>query len=392
MPDESWFYNSGPPQRYTTNYKGYLAGGGLVRPVEDMGRFSPGEKGSGDSARFWFFCLVSDQLQKEGLLGDIAEVGVYKGHTAALLTTIARRLGKTAFLFDTFEGFHTEDLVGIDAGKQAGQFSDTSLEAVRHLVGEESTRFIKGYFPDSTKDIPDNLPFCLVHIDCDLYSPIVSALEYFYPRMVPGGFIVIHDYSSLGWNGAEKAVDNFFADKEESVTPLFDSAGSAIVRRAKPPGNAHNWQLLQTQRLLARGWVEAGRNALAFMLGAGWSGPEPWGVWGVGSRHEIRIQLPAAADTNLRIDADVHAHLPGSNAQQEIKISVRDRVLAHWTFTAENNRGVRSIVIPAAVGAGNGGPAAVELQFELRYQHPNIGGRPIGMALHRIRIEEQPGA
>ena len=76
-------------------------------------------------------------------------------------------------------------------------------------------QYVQGFFPKSTDQIADNLKFCLVHIDCDLYSPAISALEYFYPRMVPGGFIVIHDYSSLGWSGAERAVDEFFADKVE---------------------------------------------------------------------------------------------------------------------------------------------------------------------------------
>jgi hypothetical protein len=59
----------------------------------------------------------------------------------------------------------------------------------------------------------------------------MSGLEYFYPRMVPGGFLIIHDYGSLTWEGAEKAVDTFFADKPESVIPIPDSSGSAVVRR-----------------------------------------------------------------------------------------------------------------------------------------------------------------
>lgn len=385
MRDESWSYISGPPQRYTTNYQGYLAKGGLVKPVEDMARFAPGGKGSGDSARFWFFCLMLDQLHKENLSGDIAEVGVYQGHTAALLATIARRLGKTAFLFDTFEGFSSKDFVGVDAGREPGQFLDTSLEAVRMLVGEENTRFIKGYFPDSATQIPDGLKFCLVHIDCDLYAPIISSLEYFYERMVPGGFIVIHDYSSLGWNGAEKAVDDFFADKPEAVVPLFDSAGSAIVRRARS-GKMDNWQASQVARLINHGWISAGQNGLGFILGGGWSGPEIWGVWGIGIRHEFRVQLLTSIEKDLRFEFELHAHLP-EETEQEVTVSLGGNELTRWKFTSTENYGIKSVVVRRSDLASASSSAL--LAFELAENHPNPGGRPLGIALHRLRIDEQ---
>ena len=221
----SWSVRSGPPQRYTTNYEHYRARRGLVRPDEDIFRFSLNGTGDGDLSRFWFFCLMSDQLEKEGLHGELAEVGVYKGYTAALMATIARRYGKTAYLFDTFEGFSGEDLKGSDAGREQALFTDTTLDAVRLHVGEDNVQYVKGFFPELTSQIKDDLLFSIAHIDCDLYAPIISALEYFYPRMVPGGFMVVHDYSSLGWAGAELAVDDFFADKTE-----FCSYRSPIVR------------------------------------------------------------------------------------------------------------------------------------------------------------------
>ena len=145
---------------------------------------------------FHFFCLAEDQIRKEGLEGDIAELGVYRGNTAIVLATAARRLGRTLYLLDTFEGFPERDLTGIDADKPMG-FGDTSLESVRARVGDDHVRFIKGYFPDTAADLAVDARYCLVHIDCDLYAPAKSALSYFYPRLVPGGFLVVHDYSSL---------------------------------------------------------------------------------------------------------------------------------------------------------------------------------------------------
>jgi SAM-dependent methyltransferase len=187
-------------------------------------------KKKGDPPRWYMFRLIFDQIIKEGLSGDVAELGVYRGHTAALLTHIAHRIGGTAYLLDTFDGFSKDDLVGVDDDKPM-QFDDVSLAAVQAVVGVDSIRLIKGYFPDSANQMPDDASFCLVHIDCDLYLPCHAALSYFYSRLVPGGFLVVHDYSSLHWQGVENAVDTFFADKPEFVIPIPDKGGTAVIRK-----------------------------------------------------------------------------------------------------------------------------------------------------------------
>lgn len=225
------------PQRYEHNYPKYIEQGGLVRPGLDVSSFVTANgvvdpARCADTARYYFFCLAFDHIVKEGLRGHFAELGVDKGHTAALLAAFARRIGVTLYALDTFEGFSEQDLKNIDAGRKI-EFTDTSLERVRATVGEDHVRFIKGHFPGSTSQMPDDLTFSFVHIDCDLYAPTRSALEYFYPRMTPGGFIVIHDYHSLFWDGLEKAVDEFFHDKPETVLPVPDACGTVAVRKVK---------------------------------------------------------------------------------------------------------------------------------------------------------------
>jgi len=159
----------------------------MIRLEDDIRGFTAGEQKNGDMSRFYFFCVAFDELMKEGIKGDLAELGVYRGHTATMLATMARRMQTTAYLLDTFEGFNPADLKGIDAGHKM-EFGDTSLEAVRALVGEDNVRYIKGYFPESASMMPDDPKFALVHIDCDLYAPLLAALNYFYPRLVPGGY------------------------------------------------------------------------------------------------------------------------------------------------------------------------------------------------------------
>jgi Macrocin-O-methyltransferase (TylF) len=150
------------PDRYRDNYRRYRDAGGAMNS-EERRAFLAGNQANnaGDLARFYFLTLVCDQIAKERLAGDVAELGVYKGNTAVVLARLARQLDRTAYLFDTFAGFSKEDLVGVDWRSRADQFSDTSLARVRAKVGEEHVRYVVGHFPATASGMPDNVRFCL---------------------------------------------------------------------------------------------------------------------------------------------------------------------------------------------------------------------------------------
>jgi hypothetical protein len=219
------------PDRFSFCIQKYLERG-HPPPIESQRKFEEGNEANnkGDLARFHFLTLACDMIVEEGIKGSVAEVGVYKGNTAFLLARLARRIGSTAYLFDTFEGFSERDLVGIDSVKPK-EFGDVSIQDVKRLVGESHVQFVCGHFPESTSAIRADIRFCFVHLDCDLYRPCRAALEYFYPRLVPGAFLVMHDYSSLYWEGIERAVNEFFVDKPEFPIPIPDKSGSVVVRK-----------------------------------------------------------------------------------------------------------------------------------------------------------------
>ncbi len=221
------------PDRFTWNYEKYRTIGKAFSEESAAAFLDGSVENNGDLTRFYFLAMVCDRVEKENLSGDVAELGVYKGNTAFLLADLARRTGRTAYLFDTFESLPERDFVGIDEGYKnlKANFADTSLDAVRGLVGSERVEFVVGYFPDSTASVPTDATFALVHLDCDLYAPMRAGLEFFYPRLVSGGILVIHDYSSLAWDGIEKAVDEFFADKPERMIPIPDKSGTVVIRK-----------------------------------------------------------------------------------------------------------------------------------------------------------------
>jgi hypothetical protein len=188
---------------------------------------------NGDASRFMGLILNLRQLLNEEIDGDFAELGVWKGNSAAILAVFAAESGRRLFLFDTFAGFDRRDLIGDDKDQKVG-FEDTSIDFVRESVGhDEITTYVKGYFPDSITAEVAERRFALVHLDCDLYVPMKAALEFFYPRMPPGGTLILHDYSSGIWPGATHAIDEFCEAVGEYPTLWPDRQGSAIIRKSR---------------------------------------------------------------------------------------------------------------------------------------------------------------
>jgi hypothetical protein len=188
----------------------------------------------GDIPRLWSLILNLKQVIAERVEGDFAELGVWRGNSAAVLAHFAAQSGREVFLFDTFEGFSNQDIRGVDAGVRLA-FADTSLELVRSTIGEDSRvcRFVKGHFPESIEAGHRSTTYAAVSLDCDLYEPMRAGLEFFYPRMPRGGMLLVHDYSSSLWPGAKQAVDEFCKQTGELVILMPDKSGSALVRKSK---------------------------------------------------------------------------------------------------------------------------------------------------------------
>jgi hypothetical protein len=186
---------------------------------------------AGDIGRFYALVFNIKQIMAENVAGDFAELGVYRGNSAAALAHFARQCGRQTFLFDTFEGFDRRDIAGLDQRK-GSEFADTSLDLVRSVVGDnDDVHYVKGYFPASVTDDIRSCRFAVVHLDCDLHDPTKAGLEFFYPRLSPGGLLILHDYSSLFWKGCKTAIDDFVAGIPEPLVLIPDKSGTAMLRK-----------------------------------------------------------------------------------------------------------------------------------------------------------------
>ncbi len=156
------------------------------------------------------------------LPGALAEAGVYRGGSAKL---ICRMKGDAdLYLFDTFEGMPQVN-VATDGAFSAGDFSDTGYDdVVAYLAEFPKVHFFKGFFPQSAlgKE-PERQQYRFVHLDLDIFESTSQALAFFYPRMVPGGIILSHDYGQASAPGVKKAFREFFLGKSEAIIPLWDT-------------------------------------------------------------------------------------------------------------------------------------------------------------------------
>jgi hypothetical protein len=144
----------------------------------------------------------------------MAEVGTYQGGTAGMICEA--KGDRPLHIFDTFEGLppsHAQD----QNVHREHQYA-CSLESVRgYLARYPHVNYYKGRFPDTSAPVAD-FQFSFVHFDVDLYAGTLACLEFFYPRMIPGGVMLSHDYSIL--SGVRQAFTEFMADKPEGLIEL----------------------------------------------------------------------------------------------------------------------------------------------------------------------------
>ncbi len=169
------------------------------------------------------FMLVQLARRAAGVPGDAAELGVYKGGSALLLSRALP--GKTLHLFDTFTGLPAPEAADLHA---AGDFASTLDETKRFLDGIPSFLFHAGEFPKTARPLSET-KYSFVHIDADLRRSTADGLEFFWPRISPGGVLVVDDYGIATCPGVRAAVDAFFAGKTER--PLILPTGQCVLFR-----------------------------------------------------------------------------------------------------------------------------------------------------------------
>jgi O-methyltransferase len=153
-----------------------------------------------------------------GVPGSAVEVGTYRGGSALFIAGAFRALHGTDVrldVFDTFEGHPAAALSDQDTyhREQTGLFQKTTYDDVKdYLSPFPDVHVHAGDVLVTLPDLPER-PYSLVHVDTDLYLPTKACLDYFGPRLSPGGVIVVDDYSSPNCPGVRDAAVEYLAGR-----------------------------------------------------------------------------------------------------------------------------------------------------------------------------------
>jgi len=174
------------------------------------------------------YTLFSSIKAVTNVKGAIAEFGVYQGASARIICEVKE--SKPIYLFDTFEGMPNEKITDKDRWR-ADTHKDTDQASVSHYLQEfDNKTFVPGIFPESVMNRPDldQVRYSFVHLDVDLYESTIAALTYFFPKIVPGGRLVSHNYNlkdTDGGNtpGVKRAFDEFFSHCSSIVIEIAET-------------------------------------------------------------------------------------------------------------------------------------------------------------------------
>lgn len=133
--------------------------------------------------------------------------------------------------------------------------------------------------------------------------------------------------------------------------------------------------------------------------GNGWSEPESWGTWSIGSRAELSVKLVEKPDRQLFLNAFAFAHLP---RQDHDGVSVRvycgDEPIAEWTFAPVEAQGGKPRWVSAPLPAPEHLGDVLDFVFDIEgASSPYAEGlshdrRVLGLGLCKLSIAETAAA
>lgn len=158
---------------------------------------------------------------------DIVECGVWKGHSAWMIAKIFsnNEFGGQFHIFDSFEGGLSNkevqdknlirNMTTEEIKNEKESFYSRESQVAKVLSEFSFIRLYAGWIPERFNDMPNRL-VSFVHIDVDLYQPTLDSLNYFWERLVEGGYIVVDDFGSSQFPGATTAVEEFLKKHKPS--------------------------------------------------------------------------------------------------------------------------------------------------------------------------------
>jgi O-methyltransferase len=144
--------------------------------------------------------------------GDLVECGTWRGGMSAAMAEA--QPGHRSVLFDSYEGlpaFTDKDPDVLE--RQPGVAYEASEEIARAVMQRSGGRYEirKGWFDDTVPKYAAEQPtIAVLRLDGDLYASTMVCLTHLFPRVAPGGLVIIDDYGGT-WSGCTRAVHDYLS-------------------------------------------------------------------------------------------------------------------------------------------------------------------------------------
>lgn len=156
-------------------------------------------------------------IDKEHIVGDLIETGVWRGGAAIFMKAVLNELkikDKKVWLADSFIGIpppkkgYPEDKISDLHQHRIFKVSKTEVENNFRMFDlmDESIKFLEGWFHETLPNTSIS-KLSLLRLDGDLYESTYVALKHLYPKLSLGGFVIIDDYNAFQF--CKKAVQDF---------------------------------------------------------------------------------------------------------------------------------------------------------------------------------------
>jgi O-methyltransferase len=178
-----------------------------------------------------------------GVPGDLIETGVWRGGGTIYMRAVLADLGerdRSVWVADSFAGLppndpgryppdgeveplHLHDELAVSLEEVRGNFARLGLL-------DERVVFLQGWFKDTLPTLADR-SWAVIRLDGDLYESTIQALENLYPRLSPGGWLIVDDYGDI--DACRQAVHDY-RDAHGIAEPILEVDRSGVCWKRSP--------------------------------------------------------------------------------------------------------------------------------------------------------------
>jgi O-methyltransferase len=182
-----------------------------------------------DNLRYCVETVLTDDVP-----GDCIETGVWRGGASIFMRAILKAHGdqtRNVWCADSFQGMPNPDSEKYPRDKGIRWYLDpelaVSLEDVKDNFRkfdllDDQVKFLPGWFKDTLGAAPIDR-ISVLRLNGVMYESTMEALDPLYPKLSPGGFLIIDDYG-LPQDCCRRAIHDF-RDAHGITEPIIDIDG-----------------------------------------------------------------------------------------------------------------------------------------------------------------------